>query len=84
MYPRVEESPLPHELLRAGLVVMDIVYNPLETRLLKATRETGGMAIPGTEMLLHQAVEQERIWLGVDAPLGVMREALLRGLARVP
>ncbi|MCX6357901.1 MAG: shikimate dehydrogenase [Candidatus Aureabacteria bacterium] len=82
MYPRVEESPVERPLLRKGLAVMDIVYNPIETTLLKYAREAGAVAIPGTEMLLHQAVEQERIWLGVEPPLGVMREALLSELSR--
>ena len=84
MSPRAGESPVPRGLLRRGLAVMDIVYNPLETRLLADARAAGAVAIPGTEMLLRQAEGQERIWLGVEAPLGVMRAALLSALARSP
>lgn len=82
MSPRAGESPVGRELLRPGLAVMDIVYNPLETRLLADARAAGAAAIPGTEMLLRQAAEQERVWLGVEAPLGAMREALLSVLGR--
>lgn len=82
MSPRAGESPVPRALLRAGLAVMDIVYNPIETRLLADARRAGAAAIPGTEMFLYQAAEQERIWLGVEAPVEVMRKALLSGLGR--
>lgn len=82
MSPRAGESPVPRGLLRAGLAVMDIVYNPIETKLLADARAAGATAIPGTEMLLYQAAEQERIWLGAEAPAGVMREALFSALAR--
>jgi len=82
MSPLAGESPVAGALLRADLAVMDVVYNPLETRLLADARAAGATVIPGTEMLLRQAAEQERIWLGVEAPVGVMRRALLSGLGR--
>lgn len=84
MHPREDASPLPAGMLRSGLVVMDIVYNPAETRLLREAREAGAKAIPGTEMMVYQAVEQERIWLGIEAPVDVMRKALLRALGKAP
>ena len=82
MHPEPGGSPLPAELLTRDVVVMDIVYNPVETRLIREAREIGARTITGTDMLIYQAAEQERIWLGVDAPLSVMREALLRELGR--
>lgn len=84
MYPRTGESPIQRGLLRPGLSVLEIVYNPVETRLLADARVAGAVAIPGTEMLLRQAAEQERVWLGVEAPIDEMREALLSGLGRSP
>lgn len=77
MYPRVDESPVPAEILKEGLAVFDIVYNPRETLLLRAARERGGKTIGGTDMLVYQAAEQEKLWLGVDAPVETMRESLL-------
>ena len=82
MHPKTGESPIRREFLRPGLSVLEIVYNPIETRLLADARAAGAVAIPGTEMLLWQAAEQERVWLGVEAPVDEMREALLSGLGR--
>ena len=82
MHPKTGESPIRREFLRPGLSVLEIVYNPIETRLLADARAAGAVAIPGMEMLLWQAAEQERVWLGVEAPVDEMREALLSGLGR--
>ena len=58
-------------------VVLDMVYNPHETALLKLATEQGCMVIPGVEMLLEQAACQFEIWTGEPAPRDVMRDALL-------
>ena len=57
-------------------VVLDVVYNPRETLLLKRAAEQGLTVIPGIEMLLEQAAHQFEIWTGETAPRAVMREAL--------
>ena len=57
-------------------VVLDMVYNPHETALLKLAKEQGCTVIPGVEMLLEQAACQFEIWTGEPAPRDVMREAL--------
>ncbi len=59
-------------------VVLDMVYNPQETLLLKRAKEQGAEVIPGSEMLLEQAAEQFEIWTGESAPRGVMRTALMQ------
>ncbi len=82
MYPYVDECPVDTGLLKSGMVVFDIIYNPVETKLLRAAREKGSKALPGTDMLVYQAAEQERIWLGVDAPINMMRKALLKELSK--
>ncbi|MCC6555640.1 MAG: shikimate dehydrogenase [Polyangiaceae bacterium] len=69
-------SPVPEEALREGLVVMDIVYKPMETALVKAARRRGAEALHGGRMLLHQAAEQFRLYTGREAPLAAMDEAL--------
>lgn len=58
-------------------VVFDLVYNPLETALLRHARRQGKTVISGIEMFLEQAVAQFRIWTGLDAPRAVMRAAVL-------
>ena len=55
---------------------MDIIYNPLETRLLRTARERGCATISGLEMFLAQGAEQFRRWTGLEPPLRVMREAV--------
>jgi 3-dehydroquinate dehydratase/shikimate dehydrogenase len=58
-------------------VVLDMVYNPQETVLLKRAVQQGLTVIPGIEMLLEQAAHQFEIWTGETAPRAVMRDALL-------
>jgi shikimate dehydrogenase len=70
-------SPVPATALRAGLVVMDIVYKPVETLLLGAARAVGARAVHGGRMLLHQAAKQFELYTGQTAPLEVM-DAVLR------
>lgn len=75
MFPNVDESPAPAELL-AGKIVYDLVYNPPETKLLREARGAGALAISGIEMFLEQAAAQFRIWTGVEPPKEAMRRAL--------
>ncbi len=76
MHPKVEESCVPKQLLRRDLTVMDIVYNPLQTRLLQDAQAAGCRTIPGIEMFLHQAIGQFELWTGEPAPVAVMRKVL--------
>jgi len=80
LYPRVDETPFPGELFRSDLVVMDIVYNPLETRFLRDARDAGAQTIPGIEMLVWQGALAFEIWTNKKAPVGLMREQALRAL----
>lgn len=59
-----------------GNIVLDMVYNPHETLLLKRAREQGKTVIYGSEMLLEQAACQFEIWTGETAPRAVMQSAL--------
>jgi 3-dehydroquinate dehydratase/shikimate dehydrogenase len=56
-------------------VVLDMVYNPHETLLLKRAKEQGCSVIHGSEMLLEQAACQFEIWTGESAPRSVMKNA---------
>ncbi len=64
-----------------GRVVFDMVYNPLETTLLKRAVEQGAEVIAGAEMFLEQAAAQFEIWTGESAPKAVMQRALMEALA---
>ena len=76
MSPKTEASCVPAALLHRGLAVMDIVYNPRETRLIKDARLAGCVTIPGLEMFLYQAVAQFELWTKQTAPADVMRTVL--------
>jgi shikimate dehydrogenase len=76
-----EESPVATDLLRAGQVVADLVYHPLETRLLREARAIGARGVDGLGMLIHQAALQQRLWTGMEPDLAVMRTAAETELA---
>lgn len=70
-----DETPVPQELHRQGSVVLDMVYDPLETRLLREAQAAGCVIVDGLEMLLMQATAQFETWTGLEAPADVMRAA---------
>lgn len=76
MSPNLDASCVPASLLHSDLTVMDIVYNPLETKLLKDAKDVGCKTIPGLEMFLHQAVAQFELWTNQKAPVDTMRTVL--------
>ena len=69
---------LPAEVLGPDLVVVDLVYEPLETPLLAAARRAGARAVSGLGMLVHQAALQVELWSGRPAPIEAMRAAVTR------
>ncbi len=80
MHPQVEESPLPQEMLPKGMTVMDIVYRPLRTRLLREAEERGCQTIDGLEMLARQGAAQQRIWTGQTPEIEEIKEDLRQAL----
>ncbi len=82
MSPRGDESPVPKRLLKPGLTVFDIVYNPLKTRLLREAEASGAEVIPGLDMLAWQGALAFEMWTGVAAPFEMMREEITRLLQR--
>ena len=76
MSPKTDETCVPSNLLHSALAVMDIVYNPLETRLIRDAKSAGCRTIRGIEMFLNQAVAQFELWTGAPAPVDVMRTVL--------
>lgn len=76
MKPESDVSPIAPERLAGYKVVMDIVYAPLRTKLLRDAEASGCTCINGLEMLLYQGVAQYELWTGAQAPVDVMREVL--------
>jgi shikimate dehydrogenase len=75
-----EQTPIAGEALANFSLVMDIVYAPLETRLLREAQAAGCQTINGLAMLLYQGVAQFERWTGLAAPVEVMRQQLLAGM----
>jgi shikimate dehydrogenase len=71
-----DRSPVPADCLHGGLTVMDAVYAPLDTRLLREARAAGAAVVDGAWMLLYQGVVAFERWTGEDAPVGAMNDAL--------
>lgn len=72
----IDQSPVPIEYLSPNQIVFDIVYSPLDTKLLKDAKSKGAKTISGLEMLLYQGILQFEIYTGQKAPEEVMRKAL--------
>lgn len=83
MKPNDSETPVKRDFLHSNLTVFDIVYEPLETRLLREARLAGAKTIDGLSMLIHQGAASFEIWTGMRAPIDVMREAALKRICEV-
>lgn len=66
MYPHTDAMPVEEHILKNSANVFDAVYNPLDTKLLKAARANGSKAIGGMPMLVWQAVASHKIWDGSE------------------
>jgi shikimate dehydrogenase len=80
MAPEIDETPVEKKLINSHLTVFDIVYNPLETRLLREAKENGAKVVDGLGMLVHQGAAAFELWTGHEPPVEVMRKAALERL----
>jgi shikimate dehydrogenase len=72
-----DETPIPAELMPPDLLVLDLIYTPAETRLLRDAKSAGATAaMNGELMLLHQGAAALQLWTGQPAPLELMRQKL--------
>ena len=77
MGPNSKLSIVDPKLLKSDLTVMDIVYNPLETKLLSDAKIVGAKTINGLEMLIYQGAASFELWTGRKAPIEIMKLATL-------
>jgi shikimate dehydrogenase len=80
MSPNIEETLVTADLLRPGLVVYDIVYNPAETRFLREARQAGAQTISGLDMLVGQGAAAFELWTGQKAPVDIMKQVAVKAL----
>jgi 3-dehydroquinate dehydratase/shikimate dehydrogenase len=78
MWPNVNDCYFPGEI--PGDVVFDMVYNPLETALIRSAKQQSKQVIPGVKMFIEQALLQFEIWTGESAPRAAMETAAMDAL----
>jgi 3-dehydroquinate dehydratase/shikimate dehydrogenase len=83
MHPNVDESPIHPSLLKPGLVVMDSVYTPETTLLVKEARSRGCHVLTGVDMFVRQAALQFELFTGREPPLELMRKVVKHALSPV-
>ena len=80
MWPHVDAVPIPPDHLRPGMMVMDIIYNPLESRLLREAAAKGCPTLNGIPMFVYQGAMQFKLWTEREAPLSVMMQSVTDAL----
>jgi shikimate dehydrogenase len=81
MTPETDCMPVTQSCLRPAMTVMDIVYNPLDTLLLRTARQIGCRVVDGVAMFVHQGAIQFERWTGKTPPVQLMRDTVLTALA---
>ena len=80
MHPDTDNTIATAEDLHSKLTVFDIVYNPLETRLLREAKAAGAKTVSGISMLVYQGAEAFKLWTGVEPPVELMKKTVLEAL----
>jgi shikimate dehydrogenase len=80
MHPNTDTAIATAEDLHPGLTVFDIVYNPLETRLLREAKASGAKTVSGVLMLVYQGAEAFRLWTGIEPPIELMKKTVMEVL----
>ncbi len=78
--PGAADSPLPRQAIPVTALVYDLVYNPLETRLLRDAAQIGAATLGGIQMLVYQGAASFELWHEQPAPVAVMLEAATRAM----
>ncbi len=80
MSPNNDKSPAPAELMKSGLTVYDVIYNPIQTKLLKDAEAAGATTIGGIDMLVWQGILAFEKWTGQKPPFDLMKSQALKFL----
>lgn len=79
MYPK-DKSPVKATMLGGYKYVMDVIYNPLKTKLLVDAEKQGCHILSGLDMFVHQGAQQIKLWTGKEPPRALMKKVILEGL----
>lgn len=86
MYPNIDNTPIDESVILRSEYVYDLIYNPIETKLMKIATASGIKAKGGADMLVYQAVKAHEIWYGasftndeIDTVIAKVSQALKQG-----
>ncbi len=82
MTPHIDQTLVTSDLLKPELIVVDIIYNPIKTRLLREAEAAGAKTINGIDMLVWQGALAFEKWTGVKAPVELMRQETIKVLEK--
>lgn len=80
MVPDIQHSPVPDRLINPEMIVMDIVYTPINTKLLTTAKKKGCHTIDGLTMFLEQASAQFKLWTTILPEINFLKQLLVRTL----
>ncbi|MFW9785239.1 MAG: shikimate dehydrogenase family protein, partial [Candidatus Heimdallarchaeota archaeon] len=80
MFPSMETTPISRNLLHSGLFVFDLIYNPLETQLLKDSKEIGCRVLGGLDMLVYQGALAFEWWINKKPNIELMKRKVIEYL----
>ena len=80
--PNVTNTPVNKKVFKKGMLVMDCIYTPRQTRFLKEAATKGCKTMDGLRMFIYQGVFQFELWTGLKAPVAVMQAAVESALSR--
>ncbi|MHA1984945.1 MAG: shikimate dehydrogenase family protein, partial [Candidatus Hodarchaeales archaeon] len=80
MYPKIKDTPIKKDLLHGDLFVFDVVYNPLETRLMKEAAEIGCQTLGGLDMLVNQGTLAFEWWTKQNPDRNLMKKNIIEFL----
>jgi shikimate dehydrogenase len=83
MNPQRDKSPVSAETLAGYKYVMDVIYNPLKTKLLADAEKRGCKILSGVDMFVHQGAQQIIIWTGKEPPRTLMKKVILERLTKI-
>jgi shikimate dehydrogenase len=83
MYSHKDKSPVKASALGGYKYVMDVIYNPLKTKLLTDAKKQGCHIFLGLDMFVNQGAQQLRLWTGIEPPRALMKKVILERLTQI-
>ena len=83
MYPHTDQTPVEASLLAGYKYVIDVIYNPLKTKLLRDAEGQGCRIVSGLDMFVHQGAQQLKLWTGKEPPHELMKKVVIKRLEKI-